>query len=168
MKKIILMGFLTGLIPVWSLAQSIGPSSMNNAGGAARLGSEMHEWAIGDLIAATGAGPGLIITPNSLQPAMQATAVPSGSYSAGEISVFPNPSKGEVFIQPRFSSGGSLQASLLNATGQVILQKSCTLQSGNERQSISMENLPSGVYHLQLQIIRQNQSASQSFLIQKL
>ncbi|WP_324672209.1 FG-GAP-like repeat-containing protein [Hymenobacter sp. GOD-10R] len=86
--------------------------------------------------------------------AAAATAAPANqalAYSARrpqELSVYPNPAHDRVQLQlPLDLAAQSVQVSVRNSLGQVVLEKTLAPQAEAE---LSLANLPTGVYHVQV------------------
>jgi hypothetical protein len=61
------------------------------------------------------------------------------------IRIYPNPTEGKIIIEGPL---GNIQVSIVNTTGQVILNEKL---SGLSRKSINLRNIPNGVYFLRLE-----------------
>ncbi len=69
----------------------------------------------------------------------------------GEISVFPNPIKdGVIHLELNNQPSGIYKIKLHNSVGQVLLSKNITHTEGSSKESINCENLPKGIYQLEV------------------
>lgn len=151
-------------------AQSIGPSTYNTTGGSNSAGPNTIEYAIGDVVAGnTYIGSNLVVTQGVLQPVNpQPNGVETPGISAADLFVFPNPSAQTLFLQPRFSKGGTLEYSLLDASGRILTWKTVQLSHGNERQEVSMLPFAVGQYMLRVLWTQQGKTSSNVFKVQKI
>ncbi len=62
--------------------------------------------------------------------------------------VFPNPTKGEIFVQLESTNDVSIQMSISNFIGQTIEQKEIDLETGLNTISVDLLNHSNGIYHL--------------------
>ena len=136
--------------PPEARAQSIGPSTLDAAGGSAVVGGSTHEWAVGQIMdMSTYISTSLVVTPGVLQPA----PTPEGIAEAGPmqgVEIFPNPVSTDLFVAPAFGKRGALEMQLLDAAGRVVRRQNTELTNGNERQAVPMESLAAGSYLLRL------------------
>jgi hypothetical protein len=71
--------------------------------------------------------------------------------SAGSISVFPNPVvNGIINLQFKSERAGKYQTRLINSLGEVVLEKSITATSGNDKKTIHCPDLTKGIYQLEI------------------
>lgn len=68
--------------------------------------------------------------------------------SMGELNLYPNPAKGEVFISATFNntSDANADVSLYNSLGQLVYSSTVILNNGFVNESISLANMAAGVY----------------------
>jgi len=68
------------------------------------------------------------------------------------LSIAPNPSKGETFISYNMPTTDNMQLTLFDAQGKMIrlLKKEVVTQIGEHQLQFSTQDLPTGIYHLQL------------------
>ncbi len=72
---------------------------------------------------------------------------------SSEVSIFPNPTSDQVFVDLDLSGEQSVQIELYNTVGQRVLARALgTVQA--TRVELSTADLPSGVYHVHLTIGR--------------
>jgi hypothetical protein len=69
----------------------------------------------------------------------------------GTISIYPNPINDDVIhLQLNNQPSGIYKIKLYNAAGQVLLFKNITHFAGSSAEDIKCDNLPEGIYHLQI------------------
>jgi len=151
-------------------AQSIGPSTLNTAGGSQTIAGNTYEYAIGDVVAGnTYDGPGLVVTPGVLQPMVEdPSGINQPLIDAGALNVFPNPVEQVLFMQPDFKKGGILEYVLADVQGRVMLQGRAALGQGNERQQINMNHLAAASYNLNVVWKQAGKTYVRSYKIQKI
>lgn len=149
-------------------AQSIGPSTVDASGGSAVIAGNTYEYAIGDLLAPTLTGPGIVITPGVLQPRKKTVGIDDRQFFTGTLNIYPNPTEELVFLQPQFSSGGVLSYTLYDILGRAMQHKDCTLSSGKEKQSLSLKELASGTYTLEVGFKQKGKLYRTAYKIQKI
>lgn len=152
--------------PAWS--QSIGPSTINTAGGSATLSGNTHEFSIGELLVETKTGTNIIITQGVLQPLPQPTGIDDRNFFGDHLNIFPNPAEEVVFLQPSFSSGGKLSCHLYDALGRSLEQAEFTLLTGKEKQAIRLKHLAAGTYMLNISFLQKGKTYNTAYKIQKL
>jgi len=168
-QKLLLTGSCIVLSCMYAGAQSIGPSSVNAAGGSRTIGANTYEYSIGTLaLHQTYSSPTLIVTDGVLQPNISSSSVGHQGIAASQLSVYPNPVKSTLFLQPGFSKGGNLVYVLTDAAGKTVHTQSSMLPSGKERQEINMSALAAGQYTLSVEWQQDNKKYASAYKIQKL
>ncbi len=130
-------------------AQSIGPSTLNAAGGSGTIAGTSHSYSIGEMtVVSTAITPQIVVTHGVLQPDESSLAVGDGPSLVSQLSLFPNPAQATLHLQPRFGAGGELSCSLVDATGKLVLTHTAALHTGNERQTLQLGAVAAGTYLL--------------------
>jgi len=169
MKKraLLLLGAIAGTLA--ASAQSIGPSTLNSAGGSAVIGGNTYEWSLGEMtVVSTYSDANLVVTQGLLQPFNLSNGIHEHQLSAGALQVFPNPAEDVLFLQPAFKQGDKLSFALLDMTGKTILREEKTLITGKELQTIRLTALAAGNYMLQVAVITNGENYNTGYKIQKL
>lgn len=164
----LIAAFLSGISALY--AQSIGPGTLNSTGGSTTVGGSTFEWSFGEMTAVhTATASNIIVTQGVLQPSTDPSGIITAKYAdAAMLKVYPVPTQNVVYLQPAFNCSGTLQYSLLDATGKSILRHSADLKSGTEQQSVDMTALPPGNYMLQVQYADTNVPYNNVYKIQKI
>lgn len=150
-------------------AQSIGPSSINAAGGSGTISGDTYEYSIGTLaLQQTYSSASLIVTDGILQPNISGSSVKHPPIAAGQLSVYPNPVVSTLFVQPGFSKSGTLQYVLVDAAGKTVYTQATALNLGTERQEINMSALAAGQYTLNVEWQQGGKKYINAYKIQKL
>lgn len=150
-------------------AQTISPSTLNAAGGSGEIAGSVYEYSIGEMaLVHTASSANLIVTQGLLQPMEESVGIAALPLPDNALTVYPNPSEDIVYIQPNLSGSGMLTMILLDITGRQLKQQLAPLQSGNEKQSMTLSSLASGSYLLKVIFSQNNQQFTQDFKIQKI
>lgn len=72
------------------------------------------------------------------------------------IALYPNPARDVLYIKLAMHTFSDVQLSLMNMTGQVLIQNQQTLQKGNHDLNININHLPEGVYILNIRVNEQS------------
>lgn len=169
MKKsaFLLLGAIAGSFA--ASAQSIGPSTLNSAGGSATLGGNTYEWSLGEMtVVSTYSGGSLVVTQGLLQPANLSNGIHEHSIAAGALQVYPNPAEDVLYLQPAFRQGDKLSFALLDMTGKTILREEKLLVTGTELQTIRLTGLAAGNYMLQVVLVTTSGNQVAGYKVQKL
>lgn len=159
--------FLSGLSAAH--AQSVGPTTLNGAGGSATVGGNTYEWSVGEMtVVNTSTASNIVVTQGVLQPSQNASGISTEKTSATRLKVYPVPTLDIVYMQPSFNKPGKLTYLLTDAAGKTVQQQQVSLQTGQELQSVNMGSLPSGNYMLRVQFANADAPYSSVFKIQKI
>ncbi len=166
MKRTILL--LPILTAFHAKAQSIEPAALNATGGQNVIAGNTYEWSVGEMaLVNTATTSGLIVTNGVLQPSASTSGVDDFPFRNDQMTVYPNPTDKEVFIQPNLSPQTPMQMVLMDITGKTLLQSETILNSGNEKQSIHLSTYPAGSYMLIIRATDQENNHQASYKIQK-
>jgi hypothetical protein len=148
--------------------QSVGPSTINTTGSSVIAGGIVHEYSIGQTMSgSTFTGSNMIITPDVLQPA-STTGVNTPGIAASSLQVFPSPMENTLYLNPAFSSGGTLHYSIYDAAGKLIFDRETILKTGSEQQSVSVAQLAAGDYILHALWTQSGITYANAYKLQKL
>lgn len=152
-----------------SLAQSIGPVTMNSTGASASHSSGIYDWSIGEMaLVNTFSTSGLIITQGVLQIEPGAVAIGEHHHSLfSNVHVFPNPSQDAIYVESTFAMAGKLMYSLVDIAGRTILKGESNVAPGNEKEKIDISALVPGSYFLQVFVKQEEETFVQSYQVQK-
>ncbi|OJW83657.1 MAG: hypothetical protein BGO69_05005 [Bacteroidetes bacterium 46-16] len=150
MKKTLILAstvlalFITGQ----AAAQSIGPSTLDAAGGSTSLSGNTYEWSVGDMaVISTYTSASLVVTQGTLQPFNIPTGVNVITLDK-QLKVYPNPAVNTVLLEYNLDHAGKLDYVLQDITGKTILQRSLTVKIGESKEAINMAALASATYML--------------------
>ncbi len=148
-------------------AQSVGPSTLNGAGGSGTIAGNTYDWSVAEMtLVNTASASGIVVTQGVLQPYDGPNAVHDNNLLTGLL-VYPNPASKEVYLQPAYSAGDELSFSLYDITGRLISKNEVKLATGKEVQKVDMERLAAGDYMLHVVLNHNNEEKSNAYKIQK-
>ena len=152
MKKTVLL-ILLGTAAVGSIhAQSIGPSTLNAAGGTAVIGTNEFDWSVGEMtLVNTFTNSGIIVTQGVLQPAGYSNeGVANNSLLSKQLQVFPNPASTVVNIEYTSPVQGTLTYKLTDIAGKAITGKTINVQQGKTAEQVNVSELANATYMLEI------------------
>ena len=171
MKKSILLIPLVMAATISIRAQSIGPSTLNAAGGSAVIGSNEFDWSVGEMtMVSTFTTPGIIVTQGVLQP-YDPPSLGAGNTSllTTHLQVFPNPATSEVNLEYSSASAGTLNYRLMDIAGKIIFNQTIKVNQGTTLRKIDVSGLACATYMLEVVVNPENTSSqTASYKIQKL
>ena len=139
------------IIQVLSAAGQLSQApSVVSAGGNYLAGSDFSiSWTIGDLAITTLQGENLILTQGFQQPTGIRTGIPSREFR-GNIMVYPNPVKDELFIRFETLNTGDYLLELQDVAGRILIQRTCKQVAPGD--IIRITDLPGspGIFFLKL------------------
>jgi hypothetical protein len=72
------------------------------------------------------------------------------SLSKDNVSLFPNPSTGKLFIEMNLAKSDDIQVTILDFVGKIILRESFTCQQGIDTKEIRLDECHDGLYFIRL------------------
>jgi len=150
MKKTLTMTgvFLALLASSQARAQSIGPSTLDAAGGSAGLSGNTYEWSVGDMAVITTFTSGsLVVTQGTLQPFHIPTGVNKITLDR-QLKAYPNPANNTVFLEYKLENSGKLEYTIQDIAGKTIMQKTLAVATGNNKESINVAAFANATYML--------------------
>lgn len=159
-------GLLLGLLSSFS---AFSQSAINSAGGSRVLAGNTHSWSVGEMtVVNTATASNITVTHGVLQPDIHAAAV-STAQLPGLFEVFPNPAIDAVRFRYQFPQAGTLQCTLLDATGKRVLSNRYPTTAGGGTETIPLQNLAAGTYLLDIRFTDVNKVISNTaYTIQKI
>ena len=170
MRKKWIFYFIGGLLASPCYAQDIAPSILNAGGGTAVTGGNIHEWSVGEMVLVETATAGAnTVTQGVLQPIyVDHTDIHEETAGLQDAFVlYPNPTNGQVLLQPYLGTGTTLDLTLVDLTGKVLSKRQVVLYGGNEAQSLDLNAYASGMYILSVQWMQDGTSKNVSYRIEK-
>ena len=155
---------LLTLLPAAINAQSV----LNASGGSHMFSGGIYEYSIGEMTAiSTESGNDIIITQGLLQVEDVSLGVTEESILIEGLSIYPNPTKGELFVLPCLGKPGKLSLKLFDLLGRLVLYRTLFLETGNEIQQLDLSLLSEATYMLQVEFLYENERAQNSYKILK-
>ena len=144
------LGLLTSFLIVNSAsAQTSQPNVINAAGGSATVGADIFEWSVGEMaLINTAIAPGIMVTQGLLQPTEQSNGIGESKLSLSELSVYPNPTTHQLWINWNKSAKVFATIQVKDLTGRLYFQKQLTDKVGTETYLIDLSLLSAGAYLL--------------------
>lgn len=170
MRKKWIFYFIGVLLCSPCYAQSIAPSTINAAGNSAVVGTNTHEWSVGEMaLVHTATAGSNTVTQGLLQPVYLSNADIHEETSGAQdpFILFPNPSDGQIFLQPHLGNGTQLDLTLVDLSGKVLLRRQAVLYHGNEAQSVDLNTYASGMYILSVQWQQDNKPKHVTYKVEK-
>lgn len=167
MKKHLIPLLPLCLVGIAANAQSVGPTTINAAGGSTTISGNTYEYSIGEMTAVHTASAGsIIVTHGILQPMKSTTGIKDLSLN-GFASVYPNPTQNSIYLKPSFAGKTELEYRLTDVLGKILQTKKILLLAGNEVQDIDLSAFASGSYFLDVQAQNNGKEYGGAFKIQK-
>jgi hypothetical protein len=168
MKKIILilMAF-AGSLNI--RAQSVGPKTLNAAGGTGTAGSVEIDWSVGEMtLVSTFSGSSVVVTQGVLQPT-DAWPVDVGKTALlKELEVFPNPASSFVNIRYAAQATGTLTYRLMDIIGKELTGKTVDIKQGVTTEQVNISTLACATYILEVGVMQADgKNETTSYKIQK-
>ncbi len=149
MRKI---NYLLGILTLFqfSNAQTVSPQLISTSSGKGIISTSYFEWSVGEPMIQTYSSTTLMITQGFLQPTNALpTAIKNNSITSNELSLFPNPTANELFLQTNFKESGKLSYQLYDINGTLLLNNET--ESHNQLQEkIDVSSLAVATYFLQV------------------
>lgn len=165
MKKRKLLG-LALLLFSWS---SQGQSTLNSTGGSKVISDNIHSYSIGEMtLVHTAENANLVVTHGVLQPFQSEVSISDIQLNPHELRLYPNPTDDILYLEANLPGPGDLNVVLYDISGRELLRKNWHLVTGKEKNSLSLQAFASGNYLLKAQVKQGENTASQSFKIQKI
>ena len=158
---------LVAVTNVWG--QSIGPSTLNAAGGTAVIGTNEFDWSVGEMtMVSTFSSSSIIVTQGVLQPAESTVGVPNITSLTKQLKVFPNPASSVVNIEYTSAANGTLAYRLLDMNGKVVSKQKVNTTNGTTTTQINLQEVACASYMLEVTVNPDTKAESISYKIQKI
>jgi hypothetical protein len=109
--QIVLVPLLIASLNDICAAQSLGPATLNAAGGSTAVSGNTHEWSVGEMVLVhTATTSGLVVTQGILQPMLQVTGIHDNELALEGMSIYPNPASDQLHI--KFDLARNLEVTL--------------------------------------------------------
>lgn len=150
------------------LAQSIGPQTLNAAGGSAVVAGNNYEWSIGEMVAVnTVTASNITVTQGLLQPILQTTGIDDVNFNWGGIQIYPNPVNDRLQIKFNMEEQLDVVVQLMDVTGRIYTTEKFSKKNGMNIFEIDCSALSSGAYILNLEAVEKGATFSNTYKIIK-
>ena len=149
-------------------AQTIGPATLNSAGGSKIIGTNEFDWSVGEMtMISTFTTPNVIVTQGILQPSDAMTGVPQTSLLTDNMQVFPNPATSVITIKYSSQATGTLDYRLIDMTGKTMINNTIYVKEGINDQQVDLTGLACASYILEI-TAHSLHTETKSYKIQKI
>lgn len=150
-------------------AQSIGPATLNAAGGQSNIGGNTYEYSFGELTnTQTMTANNFVITHGVLQPFyFTAEGIDETAILTDLISLFPTVGSGSFQVKIDVPENGKIDCTIYDMTGKVIQKQTSSKNSATHTMSFDIENLPAANYFV-LVALKNKTTQYSTFKIQKI
>lgn len=132
-------------------AQSLGPATINAAGGSAAVAGNTHEWSVGEMVLVnTVTTTGLVVTQGILQPMLQVTGIHDNELALEGMSIYPNPASDQLSIKFNLARNLEVTLKLSDVSGRTQYVRKIKDHNGSELITMDFRPYASGVYLLQV------------------
>lgn len=163
------LGLLALILSLNTLsAQTIQPAVINTAGSSATIGPNTFEWSVGEMVLVnTAIASGITVTQGLLQPIEQSSGINESKLSLSELSVYPNPTTDQLWLQWHSASKITASIQVTDVTGRLCFQKELKDRSGIEAYVIDLSLWAAGAYMLAIHSNINGQQFFNSFKVVK-
>ncbi len=71
-------------------------------------------------------------------------------FKQAQVNLYPNPAKDQISVQLHLDRAAIVEFSLIDLTGQTVINRNLTLAPGSSRTSIALNNIANGIYMVKL------------------
>ena len=163
------VGFKLLLLLLVALPVSVnGQDVLNASGGSHSFSGGVYEYSIGEMTEiSTERNDDIIVTQGLLQIEDISLGVPEESFSIQNLTVYPNPTKGELYIKPSLGKSGKLSLKLYDLLGKLVVDRNVYLQTGQEEQVLDLSSLSEATYMLNIEFLHGKERYLSSYKILK-
>lgn len=155
---------LITVLPTAIHAQAV----INSSGGSHSFSGSVYEYSIGEMtVISTERDGDIIITQGLLQVEDVSLGVPEESFLTQDLMVYPNPTKGKLYIKPSLGKSGELSVQLYDILGGLIIDRAFLLQTGQEEQELDLSLLSDATYMLNVEFTHGKERYHNSYKILK-
>ncbi|OJV56085.1 MAG: hypothetical protein BGO31_18615 [Bacteroidetes bacterium 43-16] len=149
-------------------AQSIGPATLNAAGGSAALGGNTYEWSVGEMVLVnTVSTAGLVVTQGTLQPQIQVTGIKENQLALEGLSVYPNPASDHLNINLNVARNLEVTLKLSDVSGRTYYVKTSKNHNGSDLITLDLSPYAGGIYLLQIETVDRAKTYYNTFKVVK-
>ena len=143
--------------------QTITPEVLGTAGEQSQVGTTTVTWTMGESLIETISASGNTVTQGFHQPKYSLVALESPLLTELGISIYPNPTAGQVFMDIDREENSRLDIQLVDMTGRILGTRSTWMQQ--EKISFDLSQVAAGYYFLR--VIQENGSMFKAYKVSK-
>lgn len=149
-------------------AQSLGPATLNAAGGSTAVSGNTHEWSVGEMVLVhTATTSGLVVTQGILQPMLQVTGIHDNELALEGMSIYPNPASDQLHIKFDLARNLEVTLKLSDISGRTQYVKKIKDHNGSALITMDFRPYASGVYLLQVATTDKTKTYTNTFKVVK-
>lgn len=151
MKKAFLLFALAGTAAFYARGQSVGPATINAAGGGATIGTNEFEWSVGEMsLVSTFSGASIVVTQGVLHPHDGPPLETASTPLSRDLVVFPNPATTTVNIRYSSQADCRMAYRLFDAAGKLISTRTFDARQGVTIEQVNVAALANATYMLEV------------------
>jgi len=149
--QIVLATLLMTSLSYIGTAQSVGPATLNAAGGSTAVSGNTYEWSVGEMVLVhTVSTSGLVVTQGILQPMLQVTGINDNNIALEGINIYPNPASDRLNIKFNLDRNLDITLKLTDISGREQYLKKIKNHNGSALITMDFKAYAAGAYMLQV------------------
>lgn len=166
--QIVLVTTLVSCLSYICSAQSIGPATLNAAGGSAVVAGNTYEWSVGEMVLVnTVTTSGLVVTQGTLQPMVQGTGINDNKPALAGLSIYPNPASDQLNIKFNIARDLDVVLKLTDISGREQYLKKIKNHNGSALITMDFKPYAAGIYMLQVETTDKTKTYTNTFKVVK-
>lgn len=166
--QIVLVTLLMTSLNYMCTAQSVGPATLNAAGGSTGVSGNTYEWSVGEMVLVnTVATAGLVVTQGILQPMLQVTGINDNKLALEGMSLYPNPASDQLNIKFNLTRNLEVTLKLSDVSGRTQYVRKIKEHNGSELITMDFKPYAAGVYMLQVTTTDKTRTYTNTFKVVK-
>lgn len=166
--QIVLVTMLASCFSYICSAQSIGPATLNAAGGSAAVAGNTYEWSVGEMVLVnTAIASGLVVTQGTLQPMAQSTGINDRKLALAGLSIYPNPANNQLNIKFDMARDLDVFLKLTDISGREQYLEKIKNHNGSTLITIDFKPYAAGIYMLQVETTDKTKTYTNTFKVVK-
>jgi hypothetical protein len=149
--RLLFLWAFTMLIFISLNAQTLSPMTISSSGGFFSAGSNSLSFTVAEMtMVQSFIQPTNMLTQGFQQPEQLTTDIEENEAMLGEVSIYPNPSNGQVNISYNAKTDGDYQIKIFDMLGQVVFAETHGTGIGLNTITLNLDQLGQGIYLLEL------------------
>ncbi|TQD40279.1 T9SS type A sorting domain-containing protein [Haloflavibacter putidus] len=143
-------------------------TTINASGGSENLAGAIHQYSIGEMMVVdTHSNGNITVTQGLLQIGSDYLDVSEEIFSSQNLTIYPNPVKNVLYLEPILEGSGELSVQLFDLQGRRIMQQKFFLQTGLEKQELDLSTLSEATYMLNVKFNKGQKNYRQTYKVVK-